>query len=432
MRFWLTDTVLRRVLRNTGRMGMGKAAGAVLHLASIAVTARLLDLATFGLLMLARSLAQGLVALARCQSWQALIHFGAEHDAEGGSRRALSTLWLFLAAVDLVLGGIALVAGIALALVAGDAVGLGDGQEYLGMLYCIAIPFLVSNTPTGILRLWDRFDLIAWQSLVTPTTRLSAVVATMAIGAPIWAVVLAWVLSDIFGELFLWIVALTLARRRGLRLGAMPGLAVMRARYRGIVRYLAGTNVNASMQMGGTPLLTLVAGATLGAGAAGAFRLAQSVLEAIAVPAELAMRSLFPEVARLRTQDPAYFRQVITRIAFTAIAIGIPLAVTVAAIAPWLLHMIAGEGYGVAGTMLQILAVGIVAIFLTAILETVLLASGYATAPAFARSAALLTSVALVVPLADRFGTPGLAMAVLAGPFVSTAVLMIVSLKRRD
>ena len=110
MRVWLKDDVLRRVLRNTGKMGAGKVAGAVLHLASIAVTARILDLTDFGLLMLFRSVAQSVAAIAKFQSWQALVHFGAEpyeRDDLGSVRR----LWLKLAAIDFVVGLAAMALG---------------------------------------------------------------------------------------------------------------------------------------------------------------------------------------------------------------------------------------------------------------------------------------------------------------------------------
>ncbi len=423
MRFWLTDTVLRRVLRNTGQMGLGKSAGAIIHLLSIALTARLLDPVDFGLLMLARSFAQGLSALARCQSWQALIHFGSAEEGSP-SHGELGELWGFLTLVDIVLGLAALGLGIALAYGTGELVGIADGRQYLAALYCVVVPFQVSGTPTGILRLWDRFDLMAWQSLVTPSVRLLAVALTILAGAPLWAIVIAWALSDIVGELFLWVAAVIVARARGMRTLRLAAPSAILARHRGIVSYLAATNVNATMQMGAIPFLTLLAGAALGAGTAGAFRLAQTVIDAIAVPAELAMRSLFPEIARLRAEGVDKLRQVIKRIIATAVVTAIPITALVALLAPHLLYLIAGNEYETAGGILQILSLGIVATFIVSILETSLLASGSALMPALARSGALLATVAAMFPLARAVGPAGLAFAMVLGSFVGAGVLL--------
>src|SRR3546814_11195632 len=67
-------------------------------------------------------------------------------------------------------------AGVAIAVICVDLVGqqLGWPREaspaYL--FYVTAIAFMASATPTGVLRLFDRFDLLAYQSTVTSLVRL--------------------------------------------------------------------------------------------------------------------------------------------------------------------------------------------------------------------------------------------------------------------
>ncbi|MEM8788833.1 MAG: lipopolysaccharide biosynthesis protein [Pseudomonadota bacterium] len=422
MRNWLKDDVLRRVARNTGLLGAGKVAGGVLHLVSLALTARLLDPAAFGLLMLARSYAQAAAALAKFQSWQAVVTFGAAAQTERrpGGLRGLCTFTVLL---DAATGLAALALAMTAAPRLGPWIGIPPTETALAVAYCLAVPILVAGTPLGLLRLYDRFDLMAWQALVTPTVRMAAVLLAWAAGAPLWALVAAWLISDIAGELFLWVAAVRVGRARGLFADPAAPLRSVPRQHRGLWRYLFATNLNASLQQGAAPFYTILVGGLLGASAAGAYRLAQTILEAVAVPAELAMRSLFPEVARLNAQGAARARQVVARFAVLSAGAGLILAALLALAAPWAVPAALGADYAVAGDLLRILSAVVVALFMGSILETALLAGGRAGRALAARAAATLASVALAIPLAPVLGLTGIGAALVIGAAIGTGFL---------
>jgi len=404
-------------------MGVGKVAGAVLHLASIAATARILDLTDFGLLMLFRSVAQMVAAIAKFQSWQALVHFGAD-PYESGDFGSVRSLWIRLALIDLVVGIVAMALGGAFVLGAASTVSIPTDLAYLAAVYCLIVPLQVAGTPTGILRLSDRFDLMAWQSLVTPALRLVGVSIAFLLGAPLWAVVVAWVVSDILGDVFLWACAIAVAKGKGLTGKAPPpaGTIVSRAI---LWRYLLGTNFNASLQQGALPLMTLAIGAVMGPSAAGAYRLAQTLLDAVLAPAELAMRSLFPEISKLKAAKGERLIEIMRNVGLTSLWISVPAGALLFWGAGIIVSLLAGAEYAGAGSLLAVLAWALPGLFLAAICETFMLGSGRALAPVLSRATVVGLSVMAILTVGEQMSLSDLGVAFLLASYAGLFVLAV-------
>tara|TARA_R110000772_G_scaffold96874_1_gene195829 strand:- start:1675 stop:2916 length:1242 start_codon:yes stop_codon:yes gene_type:complete len=394
-----------------------------LHLASIAATARILDLEEFGLLMLFRSVAQGIAAIAKFQSWQALVHFGAD-AYERGENSEVARLWLKLALIDGIVGVLALLLGGVFVFSLSELVDIPPTMAPLAALYCLAIPLQVAGTPTGILRLTDRFDLMAWQSLITPSVRLIGVCVAYLLGAPLWSIVLAWVVSEVAGDGFLWLCALLVARERRLlpHSTMKGGGGIARA---GLWQYLVGTNFNATLQQGSLPLITLVVGSTLGAPSAGAFRLAQTVLDAVVAPVDLAMRSLFPEISKLRTAKGDRLYRIMRHVALTSLILSVPLSVILYAGASVFVTLLAGPEYANAGIMLGILAWTAPALFLAATCETFMLGSGRALPAVLSRVTSIGLALTFMLILGDRLGLSGLGVVFLVASYSGLLVLSV-------
>ena len=71
------------------------------------------------------------------------------------------------------------------------------------MLYCTFLPTMGAATPSGVLRVLDRFDLISWQSTVTPISRVILVGIAYFVGAPFAVYVAIWYVTDLAGDLYL-------------------------------------------------------------------------------------------------------------------------------------------------------------------------------------------------------------------------------------
>jgi O-antigen/teichoic acid export membrane protein len=422
MKVWLREEVMRRVLRNAGLLGLGKGAGGLIHLATLALSARLLGPEAFGLLILVRSYAQSASGLAKFQSWQTLIRYGAGR-AERRDVAGFLDLAAFTIMIDAGSGLIALVVAIAAAQLIGPSLGIGQDAVWMAQLYCLAIPLMSSATPNGVLRIFNRFDQIAIQGIVTPSTRLVGIGIAALMDMPLWCFVLAWLASDVIGELYGWLQGAGELRRRafvGLRM-ASPYRAL--GANAGIVGFALSSNLTATLHQAFTPLLTLLAGGLLGTAAAGVYRIAQVVVEVAAAPAELAMRSLFPEAARLLARDSRHFWRLIGRALALASLLGLAFGLVVILAGPGILTGAMGPGYAGLSQVLGILAVGFVPMLGALPLETALLAMGSAGRLLTIRACSAAVVLAGAVASSSRYGLAGIAASVTAGAFVAFALL---------
>jgi O-antigen/teichoic acid export membrane protein len=423
LQLWLHEDVLRRVLRNTGMLGAGKAVGAVPHLISLVLAARLLGLTAFGLVIVLRSYAQAAGELAKFQSWQPLIRFGAGR-VELDDRSGFRDLAALAIVADLITGLIAAAVAILLAPMLGGWFGLTPDSIRLAQIYCLAIPLMTSATPTGILRIFDRFDRLAWQSIAVPTIRLAGLGAAALAGAPFWSVVAAWLLSDIIGHLLLWWLAWVELKRRGFAGGASPSPKRALADNRGIIRFSVASNAAATLCHATAPMFTLFVGALLGPAAAGLYRLTQVVLDAALTPGELAMRSLFPELARLLQRDESHFWSLVGRALALCVGCAILLALAVVLAAPYIVALGTGATDENAGPLLQFLALSMLPGLAALPIETALLALGLAGRLFIVRTLSVVVTFGAAGLLGGRLGLSGIGVAVLLGACVAFCGLL--------
>ena len=120
--------ILRRVVANAGLLLGGRTVNAVLGLVAVAIAARALGAVELGALVLIQAFAQFLGEVAKFQSWQTILHFGARPLAEGRTADFQRVL-RFSLILDLVSTAFGLVVGIAGAFVFAVALGWGADDE---------------------------------------------------------------------------------------------------------------------------------------------------------------------------------------------------------------------------------------------------------------------------------------------------------------
>jgi hypothetical protein len=79
--------ILRRVVTNAGMLLGGRTVNAVLSLAYMAIAARALGVRELGVLVLIQAFAQFLGDVVKFQSWQTIIHYGAQPLERGETHR---------------------------------------------------------------------------------------------------------------------------------------------------------------------------------------------------------------------------------------------------------------------------------------------------------------------------------------------------------
>lgn len=425
-----TESAFRRVLRNAGYLLGGKAAGTVLHLAALALASRMLGPERFGIVVLIHAFAQTAGGLATFQTWQALIRYGTAHLV-AGRYPSLRRLIAFGVRLDVAAGLAALAAAVAALAWFGERTGVPAPFIGVAMFYCLVIPTMASSTASGLLRLFDRFGLLAVQSSVNGGLRLLGVGVAAAIEAPPVVYVGAWFLSDLLADLLIWVFALRETRRRGLAAAFTGSPSGVLAENPRLWRFALATNASTGVSTLLGPALTVMVGALFGTAAAGLFRIALTVIEAAAKPGDLLTRAYFPEVARLRERNEmGHFWSVTGRITGLSLGFALLVVLILELAGRPLLAFAFGPGYDGAQPLLVLMAYGLIAALPVFFLDSALVALDQAEAVLKARALGAAVTFAVLTAFAAH-GPVAAGYAYAAGMAMVAATALFLLWRRR-
>lgn len=420
---WRDDTIFKRLLRNAGLLLGGKAANALLSLGALAITARALGPQGLGALVLLHGLVKVVAELAKFQSWQGVVRFGAV--AENGLCPLLS--------FSLLLDGAAILAGLGLLEAFGPLLvrwlDWPAPVATLLPLYASALVGLVPGTASGVLRLFDRFDLLAVQSASGNGVRLIGAGLAWGLGGGLTAFALVWWAAAMTGLLSFVLAQRELTRRhRRFHFGWPSGI---RARHPGILRFFLLTSANAVIALVPNQLAVLVVGSLLGAAPAGLFRVVKQIADAAAKPAEFLGQALYPEAARLDAEgERARLRQMLMRLAVVAGVMAVAAIAMVFAFGQTLIALVAGPAFVEAAPTMNLLVVAAALIMAAAPLEPILIATGAAGQVVVVKAAAAIVHLSLLLSLAGLLGLEGAGLAALTASVLSFALLWSMAARR--
>lgn len=289
---------LGQVVKNAGVLLSGKAGNAVISLGYMGVSAHYLGLDAMGALVLINAFAMAVGEVAKFQSWQAVLHYGARPLMDGriGDFQRVVRLSLLLDLASAVAGVVIGVAGIHFF---GHILRWPPEAVPIGTLYAFSIAFMVAATPTGVLRLFDRFDILAIQSSISSIVRLLGAVLVLAMDWGLKGMAAAWFLGNVAALIYLFGSAWKALETRGLLKGFRWRGVGLAGDFPGFWRFVWSTNLTATLDLAFTHVGTLSVGAITGPGPAALFRIARQVSDALAKPAKLVVAALYPELARM-------------------------------------------------------------------------------------------------------------------------------------
>jgi O-antigen/teichoic acid export membrane protein len=388
---------------------------AVLSLGYLALATRALGLEGFGRFVLAVSFAQAITGLASFQTWQAVVRWG--HDRDDPAEAVGFALALDL--VTVVAGSIG--AGLLLWF-AGDWLPVPPALRHEAFWLTVVSLVAIRSTPTGILRLHDRYALAATADAVTPVVRLVGAVGVFLLAPTSAAFVIVWGVAELATAFAYW--------RFALRNGPLPLRKVSLTRLpraeNDAWRFVWGTGLSGALLIASRQLIVLLVGALGGAALAGIYRVAAQLGEGLLKLAQALMRATYPELVR----DPEAARQIASQIGRIAVITGVVTVAFGALAGHWVIIVIAGGEYLAAYGPMLILA-GAAAIELAgAPLEALLVARGRALTNFLLRALPTLLAL-LVLPLVvARGGASGAAGAVLIASSLSVAGLLFLNRER--
>jgi O-antigen/teichoic acid export membrane protein len=434
---WFGDHRLARIFKNAGLLLGGRVTTGLINLAVLVIAARALGAEQFGLVVLVQTYVQTVQAIATFQSWQAVIRYGAV-ALEQKDMRSFHSLLRFCTLLDV--GGV--VIGTLIAVLAVPWIGPmldWDGKVMAAAVpYCFVLLLMVTATPTGLLRLFNRFDLLSIQSVVSPALRLVGVMIAAALDAPLWAYLLVWFVGGGLAGLVLIVMGWREAARqgylKGFTLSPMSALEAL-AHHPGLWRFAVVSNLHATIQVVSQQMTTVLVGGLASPAAAGLFKVARDVATAITKPAEMLNTAIYPEFARLASQEQWQpMPRLIIRTGAVAAAAGFALVVLAAFIGPWFLATAFGPEFVEAhATLMWLLTAAVIGIAGFS-MDPALYAMGRPGIPLQVNTVAVILFVPLLIVLTNWIGPLGAGIASFvsaAGIFGAMVVFTTVHLRQR-
>lgn len=426
----MTEKRGKRVLKNAMLMSGAKGLGAVFALAGLAFAARGLSTEEFGLLVFIHAYVLFFTEVATFESWLVVVRHAA-HGAVGDGAGREDPRWFgrivrFCVTLDLTAALIAFTVAMGALAILRDRIEIVETAAPYLLVYATLILLNQKSASLGVLRLFNRYDLLALNSLIIPFGRMAGCGIAWALGLPLWAYLASWWLASAISYLGVPAWCLRELRRRELWGAVKGGGLSLRAPAKGYWRLIALTNVDTAIAAGSAQLPVLLAGAIGGASYAAIFRVAQEVAIVLSKGAKMIDKVVFPEFTDLIARGegarvPALVRRTGAALMGVAAAVGVVFWF----VGPLLFSSALGTAYGDAGTLAVMLICGAALDSAAASAFPALYAAGHPGRAIMARAAGVLAMTVCFFAFYHAFGDNGPGAAVILGAFLTFSLIAL-------
>jgi len=331
---WFRDDAFRRLFLNAGKLLTANSIARLLGFAVTVITARTLGLENYGSLALILAYQLTIGKFVSFNAWQAIIKFGAErihaNDEEG-----LRQLVKFGFCLDLGSAVIGTVLAMALAGPVVVLIGWDRSIQPLLMLYSILILFSWTGTSVGVLRLFDRFDLLSYSTVLSALTRLGGTLWCLLTEQGLYGFVIVFLITGITGALYQVLASLWVLRKQGVRGIIRQPLYGLCSRFPDIWEYVWTTNLSSTIRMLSREADQLLLAGLVSPSDLGLFRVAKQLSSFLPMLSDPLSQALFPQLASYWSQGrKKEFVTVIKRVTFFTSMAGLGI---------WLVFLIFGK-----------------------------------------------------------------------------------------
>ena len=357
---------MHRLLRNIGWLLTGRGLNALLSLVYLALATRTLGLDNFGYFAIILALGQTVTGIANFQTWQFVVRWGADGDGPA------------------------------------DATGFAIALDLLS----IALGLVLAAVLVGTAPLW-----LPLPDELLPVAFGYCVVSLLAIAMPtVTGFILAWAAAEVAVAAALWIAAGRLER---INLSRISLRHIPRA-HPGAWRFVWSTNLSGSLNVGSKQVLILLIGAIGGETAAGGYRVASQLGQALVSLAQTVSKAIYPELVHAKETAHAMAR----RMANIALIAGVLAVLGTLFLGRPALALIAGPEFRVFWTMVILAIAGAIEL-VGASLESLLVSAGRAGTAFLIRAIPTVIGLSLLEVAMGWNGLKGAAFTVMGASALS-------------
>lgn len=403
---------LRQVGANVGWLLLARGFQAVLSIAYLAIATRTLGLADFGRFALIIAIGQGIASIVGFQTWQFVVRYGTQAQL-GNDEDGVDRIIGFAAALDFAAAVVGSLLALGAIVLLGPLLSLPRDLYGPAIGFCFAMLIAIRSTPTGILRLDQRFRDAALADSVLPSIRAAGALLAWLAWPTVTGFLCAWALAELATSAAYWWTAL---RTRRLALAPSSLRRVMR-KDPALWRFILLTNLSSTLTLTSKQFTLIVVGAFGGPAAAGVFRVAAQLAQALAKATQTFSRAAYAEL--VRAFEVGSGRALLVQLTGIAALVAAAMVGVAALLGQPLLHLIASREFS--GAYLPVIVlVGAAALDLLGFaFEPALTARGQAGAAFRLRLIATAAQAALLFALLPAFGVIGGAWATFGGSLVA-------------
>lgn len=424
------DRVLSRVLKNTGYLFSSTSIGLILSLAQSIFAARLLGVATFGLIGIVTTFVTNVGRLFSFRMGEFIIRYLGKELTDDNRQRAGAVVKVAM----LIEGLSSLIAfGILLLLAPIGAKYIAKDIQTLPLIQLYGITILAkmfSETATGILQITNRFRVQAIINLAQSLITALLIFIAFLVDGSLYFVLIAYLV----GKIILGISPVVLALRY-LPGHLAPGwwktpLSILPP-FKEIARFTLSTNFSGTVKMVASESEPLLVGYFLDQQAVGLYKLALSIVNPLMMPITPFISTTFPELTRsIVTKAWSQLRSLLRRVTLISAAWTGMVLLVMLILGKWLIKLFYGSEFVPAYplTMLLLIGFGFANVFFWN--RSLLLSFGKANIPLYVLLITAIVKTAMAFWLVPAMGGMGEGLLLTGYLVISTAVLVYLGLKR--
>ena len=292
------DGLFRRVFKNSAMLTAGKVYTALVGLLYLALATRALGAHNFGVLILIHAYAVAVRDFVTLKTSQCVVRYGAI-CLESNQEEDFQKLVKFTMLLDIGSCVAGTLVGMLAISVVGPSFGVTPELVPVASVYCIMILFNFKATPLGLLRLFDRFDLIAVMLMVVPTIRLVGACAAYVYYRDVSAFLFFWFIAGAVQCIGIVYFGWREFGRRGFSKGMNLEFRHLTRPHQGILSFIGTSHVHRTLYTSTVHIATLIVGILMGPVGAGLFKIAQETSAVLLKPAQLFNETVYPEMAKI-------------------------------------------------------------------------------------------------------------------------------------
>ncbi len=402
---------MQRVRANFWILIRGRGAAAIMAFGATALMARSLGPAEFGLVVLMHTYAMLMRALFDFGSVDAIVRFGVPAHDESDSH-TLGRLIKVCRRIDRQTCIAATFLALIVAPFAGPSMGMDNKHVMLLMAYSLVLITTGTGTAAGILRLYDRFDILGRQLTIAPTIRFIGVVIAWWLSASIQVFVAIWASGYVAENFYLMWHA---KHKYNTHIKeALEGVSVKCAKlsdFEGLRHFLWVTYWQSNLDILPKHITTVMVGYLLGPAEAGLLRLARELSSMLSKPAILIRQVIFVDLTRHWNQGNQAFDVIAYRTALFGGAFGLLFVMASYFFGDHLLATLLGQQFVAAKTVLTLMLLAATLDLATSPLRSAIYAMGYAAKAMRLYIVSTSIYLTLFVVLTSQFGLIGAGVA---------------------